>query len=75
MSLVLEDQAEDDRFVMSLQATEQSVLAAASRILAARIACGACTPENRKSEVRWAIKTAIEMANIIDANIRCEHEM
>ena len=75
MSLLLDEQAEDDRFVMSLQPTEQSVLAAASRILAARIATGACTPENRKTEVRWAIRTAIEMANIIDANIRCEHEM
>jgi hypothetical protein len=75
MSLVIEEQSADDRYVMSLQPTEQSVLAAASRILAARIACGACTSENRKSEVRWAIKTAIEMANIIDANIRCEHEM
>lgn len=75
MSLVLDEQPEDERYQISLQPTEQSVLAAASRILAARIASGACTPENRKAEVRWAIKTAIEMANIIDANIRCENEM
>lgn len=75
MSLILDDQPEDERYQISLQPTEQSVLAAASRILAARIATGACTPENRKTEVRWAIRTAIEMANIIDANIRCENEM
>lgn len=75
MALFEDEQPQDTRAVVILQASEQAVLAAASRLLAARIAAGLCNAQNEKEEIRWAIGRAIQMANIIDATVRSENEL
>lgn len=70
-----EDEPRDNRAHMSLQSTEQALLAAASRIYAARIAAGLWSPEKDKEEVQGAIRKAIQMGKIIDDVVRAENEM
>lgn len=75
MSIFEDEQPRDTRSVVVLQASEQALLGAASRIFAARIAAGLCTPQNEKEEIKWAIGRAIQMANIIDTAVRAENEL
>jgi hypothetical protein len=70
-----EDEPRDNRAHMSLQGTEQALLAAASRIYAARIAAGLWSPEKDKEEIQGAIRKAIQMGKIIDDVVRAENEM
>lgn len=75
MALVFDDQPKDSRATVILQPTEQSLLSAASRIFAARIAAGHCTQANEKEEMRYAIGKAIQMAALIDVAVRSENEL
>lgn len=75
MSLFDDDQPRDTRAMVTLQPSEMCLLDAASRIFAARIAAGLCTPANEKEEMRHAISRAIQMATIIDTVVRSENEL
>lgn len=75
MSLFEDELPQDTRAVVMLQPSEQALLAAASRLLAARIASGHCNAQNEKEEMKWAINRAIQMANIIDAAVRSDNEL
>ena len=74
MALQLDDQPHDNRAMITLQPTEQSLLDAASRIFAARIVAGKCTSENEKDEMRYAVGKAIQMAAMIDKAVRADNE-
>lgn len=75
MSFLENQEPQDNRAHVVLQPSEQALLAAASRIYAARIAAGLCTAANEKEEMKYAIGRAIQMANIIDAAVRSENEL
>lgn len=75
MSIFEDDQPRDTRATVILQPSEQSLLAAASRIFAARITSGQCTTANEKDEIRYAVGKAIQMASLIDLVVRSENEL
>ena len=75
MALFEDEHPQDTRALVMLQPSEQALLAAASRLLAARIASGQCTAQNEKEEMKWAINRAIQMASIIDTAVRSENEL
>lgn len=75
MALFEDEQPQDTRALVMLQPSEQALLAAASRLLAARIVSGQCTAQNEKEEMKWAINRAIQMASIIDTAVRSENEL
>lgn len=70
-----EDEPRDNRSHLTLQGTEQALLAAASRIYAARIAAGLWAPEKDKEEMQNAVRKAIQLGSLIDDVVRCENEM
>jgi hypothetical protein len=74
MALELEGHVQDNRVSISLQPSEQSLLAAASRIFAARIVAGQCSSDNEVAEMKAAIVRAIQMARIIDDQVRADAE-
>ena len=65
----------DNRVGVSLQETEKSLLDAATRLLAARIAAkGQQSEPITNEEIKESVITAIKMAQYIDKNVRADKE-
>ena len=65
---------EDNRVGVSLQETEKSLLDAATRLLAARIAAGHAPDPVSASDIKDSVATAIKMARLIDKTVRADKE-
>lgn len=65
----------DNRIGVSLQESEQSLLDAATRILAARItARGQAEGPVANDEIKESVSAAIKMAKLIDKTVRADKE-
>jgi hypothetical protein len=69
------EEPEDNRVGVSLQETERSLLDAATRILAAKIAAGGQVSEPISTDaIKDSVSTAIKMARMIDKAVRADKE-
>jgi len=69
------DPPRDNRAVVALKDTERSLLDAASRLVAARIAAGEIRGEVSAEDMKSAILTAIRMGRTIDRMVHAEGEL
>ncbi|MDX5298469.1 MAG: hypothetical protein LPK85_05915 [Gammaproteobacteria bacterium] len=71
----LDHHQDDNRAYVNLAASEQALLAAASRIYAAWISQGKVGEADQRQWMARAIRQAIAMASLIDEQVRAEGEM